>query len=258
MTLNGSALAVDGSGAAAAVSVTGGNKVKLKGGVAVFKEVRVAAELPGAYALRVQSASRKVRGAAGDALVGGGASVQACGAMGCVGCWGGLAVSACLAYVYPWYPLPALALCAQVALQDGTLQLSMAPQNVVVGLAVAVPEALEEGCQAGSAGGGQLNFQPAQVACGVSQSLAGGLKLHSLLPIAAELHVSVETEDGRPVPADVASSSLSLKLTPPGEGQRLLRQPLGWWPMSWGMAAGLQACSTSGTANESQATMLPR
>jgi hypothetical protein len=61
VSLNNSALAADGSGLAASVSVPGGNKVKLRGGVAVFKEVRVAAEQPGTYSLRVQSASRKVR-----------------------------------------------------------------------------------------------------------------------------------------------------------------------------------------------------
>ncbi len=61
VSLSNSALSVDGSGAAASVAVPGGNKVKLKGGVAVFKEVRVVADHPGTYALRVQGASRKVR-----------------------------------------------------------------------------------------------------------------------------------------------------------------------------------------------------
>ena len=48
------------SGRAAAVSMSGGNKVKVKKGAAVFKDVRVSADEAGSYALRVQSASRKV------------------------------------------------------------------------------------------------------------------------------------------------------------------------------------------------------
>lgn len=60
---------MDGSGAAASVSVPGGNKAKLsKAGVAVFKEVRLAAEAPGTFALRVQSASRKVGAGGGSGL----------------------------------------------------------------------------------------------------------------------------------------------------------------------------------------------
>lgn len=42
------------------MSVSGGNKIKLKQGVAVFKDVRVVADEAGSYALRVQGASRKV------------------------------------------------------------------------------------------------------------------------------------------------------------------------------------------------------
>ena len=60
MSLSSSALATDGSGRAASVSVSGGNKVKVKKGSAMFKDVRVTAEEAGSYALRVQSASRKV------------------------------------------------------------------------------------------------------------------------------------------------------------------------------------------------------
>ncbi len=70
-----------------------------------------------------------------------------------------------------------------MAVQDGILQLSMAPQNVVTSVGVIVPEELEEGCQAGCT---------------------------------AELHVALETEDGRPPTADVACAGLSLKITPPG------------------------------------------
>lgn len=60
ITINASALATDGSGRCAAVSVNGGNKTKMKKGAAVFKDVRVKAEEAGSYALRVQAASRKV------------------------------------------------------------------------------------------------------------------------------------------------------------------------------------------------------
>ena len=60
VSLNSSALASDGTGRAAAVAVSGGNKVKVKKGVAVFKDVRVTAEEAGSYMLRVQGASRKV------------------------------------------------------------------------------------------------------------------------------------------------------------------------------------------------------
>lgn len=41
----------------------------------------------------------------------------------------------------------------QVALQDGLVQVAMAPQNVVTGVGLVVPEDLGGGCQAGSAGG---------------------------------------------------------------------------------------------------------
>lgn len=67
VSLNSSALATDGSGRAAAVSASGGNKVKAKKGAAVFRDVRVQADEAGAYALRVQSASRKV--AVADAVL---------------------------------------------------------------------------------------------------------------------------------------------------------------------------------------------
>ncbi len=60
VSLDPSAMAVDGSGAAANVSVAGGNKVKLKDGRALFKSVRIEAEAPGVYTLHAKSASRKV------------------------------------------------------------------------------------------------------------------------------------------------------------------------------------------------------
>lgn len=55
-----SALGGDGSGVAATVTVPGGNKVKMKDGEALFKNVRIEADAPGAYTLHVKSASRKV------------------------------------------------------------------------------------------------------------------------------------------------------------------------------------------------------
>lgn len=61
VVLSNSALATDGSGASASVSASGGNKLKVKKGVAAFKDVRLSAEAPGSYALRVQCASRKAR-----------------------------------------------------------------------------------------------------------------------------------------------------------------------------------------------------
>lgn len=60
VSLAPSALAADGSGVAAAITAPGGNKAKVKDGEAVFKNVRIEADSPGAYTLRVKSASRKV------------------------------------------------------------------------------------------------------------------------------------------------------------------------------------------------------
>ncbi len=60
VSLAPSALAADGSGVAAAITAPGGNKAKVKDGEAVFKSVRIEADSPGAYTLRVKSASRKV------------------------------------------------------------------------------------------------------------------------------------------------------------------------------------------------------
>jgi hypothetical protein len=59
VSLAPSALAPDGSGVAATVTVPGGNKAKVKEGEAVFKNVRIEAEAPGHYVLRAKSASRK-------------------------------------------------------------------------------------------------------------------------------------------------------------------------------------------------------
>lgn len=61
MALNPSALAADDSGHAASIQTTGGNKMKLQKGTAVFKDVKITAEEAGEYVLRVASGSRKVR-----------------------------------------------------------------------------------------------------------------------------------------------------------------------------------------------------
>ena len=60
VALNPSALADDDSGHAASVQASGGNKVKLQKGTAVFKDVKVTAEEAGEYVLRIASGSRKV------------------------------------------------------------------------------------------------------------------------------------------------------------------------------------------------------
>lgn len=56
-----SAMAEDGSGRAASVAVSGGNKAKLKKGVALLKDLRITAEQPGTYIVCITSASRKAR-----------------------------------------------------------------------------------------------------------------------------------------------------------------------------------------------------
>ncbi|KAL4443930.1 hypothetical protein ABPG75_011667 [Micractinium tetrahymenae] len=130
VSVNSSALATDGSGRAAHVAVEGGNKVKVKKGVAVLKDVRVTAEEAGSYALRVQSASRKV------------------------------------------------------AVADAVLHLVMQPLNAVTDLRLLLPETLAHGdCVAGTA---------------------------------AQLNVEVLTENGLPLPAEVAAGSLVVKVMPPG------------------------------------------
>ena len=60
MALNPSALAADDSGHAASIQASGGNKMKLQKGSAVFKDVKITAEEAGEYVLRVASGSRKV------------------------------------------------------------------------------------------------------------------------------------------------------------------------------------------------------
>ncbi len=61
MQLAPSAVAADGSGAAAATAVPGGNRARVREGVALFKDVRVVAERPGTFLLTAKTASRKAR-----------------------------------------------------------------------------------------------------------------------------------------------------------------------------------------------------
>jgi hypothetical protein len=58
--LNGCALPVDESAPAGRASAAGNNRVKLKGGAAVLRNIRLQAEQEGSYVLRVGSVSRKV------------------------------------------------------------------------------------------------------------------------------------------------------------------------------------------------------
>jgi len=52
---------------AAKVAAAGSNRAKVRGGIAVFKGVKLSADGPGAYLLRAASATRKV--AVADAVV---------------------------------------------------------------------------------------------------------------------------------------------------------------------------------------------
>jgi hypothetical protein len=60
VSLGSAAQAADGSDLSASVAANGGNKVKLKKGVALFRDVVITAEQAGSYVLRVAAASRKV------------------------------------------------------------------------------------------------------------------------------------------------------------------------------------------------------
>ena len=62
VTVYPSALAEDGSGAAASVAVSGGNRARLTDGAALLKDVRLTAEAPGTFCVTVASASRRVSG----------------------------------------------------------------------------------------------------------------------------------------------------------------------------------------------------
>lgn len=130
VSLGSAAQAADGSDLSASVAASGGNKVKLKKGVALFRDVVITAEQAGSYVLRVAAASRKV------------------------------------------------------AVADATLHLIMQPLNAVSDLRVLLPGSLEAGeCAAGTS---------------------------------AVLHVQLLTENGLPLPPEVAAKSLTLKVTPPG------------------------------------------
>jgi len=132
--LNGCALAVDESAPAARASAAGNNRVKLKGGAAVLKNIRLQAEQEGSYVLRVGSVSRKV------------------------------------------------------AVNDGTLVVKVAHQNIVTCLQLGAP-ALSGG-------------QEATVGC------------------TATITVEYVTEDGKPLPWEVASSNVAVLLGLPNpDGQ---------------------------------------
>ena len=60
VTVYPSALAEDGSGAAASVAVSGGNRVRLTDGAALLKDVRLTADAPGTFLVTIGSASRRV------------------------------------------------------------------------------------------------------------------------------------------------------------------------------------------------------
>lgn len=60
VTLNPSALSANDTGHSATVAAAGGNKAAVKKGTAVFKDVRIAADVGGQYVLRAASGSRKV------------------------------------------------------------------------------------------------------------------------------------------------------------------------------------------------------
>lgn len=70
MLLQTCALSADDESAPAAkVSASGSNRVKLHNGVASFRGVKVAADTPGPYLLRVEPLSRKVNVRQGTLLV---------------------------------------------------------------------------------------------------------------------------------------------------------------------------------------------
>jgi hypothetical protein len=71
----------------------------------------------------------------------------------------------------------------KVALSEGVLLVTMAPQNVVTDLRVGVPADMADGCAAGAAG---------------------------------RLLVLVDTENGEPLPDEALAAGLTLRVTPPG------------------------------------------
>lgn len=137
--LQPAAIATDGSGHAAKVNAAGTNRVKLKRGVAVLRDVRINAEQAATYAVRVASATRKV------------------------------------------------------VVADGQLLVAVAAQNYVTALAL-----LPGGLPAAAAG--------ADGAAGAPTRHVG-----SSLSLVAQ----VTTEDGEPLPYDVAAAGMTLRLTFP-------------------------------------------
>ena len=120
------------------MAAAGGNKVKVKNGVAVFKDVRLSAELSGSYAVRVQSASRKV---SGDTHTAAGACSRNQWAAGVCAEW----ASGLLSLTRIW-----TALSPQVALQEAVLHVTMMQQSIVTSLHLVPSEDLAAGCRAGS------------------------------------------------------------------------------------------------------------
>ncbi|GLI61005.1 hypothetical protein VaNZ11_003267, partial [Volvox africanus] len=130
LTLQTSAIAIDGSGNAAKVTVAGSNKAKVIKGCACFREAKLEGT-SGTYALRVASASRKV------------------------------------------------------ALREAMLTVQVVAQNVVRHVVIAPCGLPEEPLEPGS---------------------------H------LELQVEVTTEDGKPLPLEVARAGLSLRIKAPSAG----------------------------------------
>lgn len=185
--MNSSALATDGSGRAAHVAVEGGNKIKVKKGVALLKDVRVAADEVSLYrqnlqhalvafvllaccfqlrmVLYIQTVSRRFQYKSKKALTMVPALLPAHLQAGS-------------------YALRVQSASRKVAVGDAVLHLVMQPLNAVTDLRLVLPETLASGdCAAGTA---------------------------------AQLNVEVLTENGLPLPPEVAAGGLILKVMPPG------------------------------------------
>ena len=54
------AVSSDSTGQAAAVTTSAGNKARIKKGSGTFKDIQLAADLPGSYILRAKPSSREV------------------------------------------------------------------------------------------------------------------------------------------------------------------------------------------------------
>ena len=60
VTLLPSAISADGSGVSASVTAADGNKARVRNGVAVFKDIKLSAEIAGTYIVRAKPTSRDV------------------------------------------------------------------------------------------------------------------------------------------------------------------------------------------------------